>query len=191
MSASAYNPAMSTRHNGLQHEAYYDRLDWLKVTSRIVIDETTGCWNYQRKSSRAGYGCLSTSNFGSIREQYVHRIMYRFLKGDIPDGMHIDHLCRNRICANPMHLEVVTCAVNVLRGEGPCAMNARKTHCSKGHPLDGHNLILKKRAGGKPYRMCRKCIYARNKAYYLAKDVAARKRARYRKRKEQLAGPNA
>jgi hypothetical protein len=170
--------------------ADYDLWDWIKVTSMLCIDEATGCWNYTRRLNKGGYGYATTSKFGSIQDKYIHRIMYRFLIGPIPDGFHIDHLCRNRACGNPLHMEPVTAAVNVMRGLGPCAQNASKTHCSKGHQLEGHNLIWKKRPGRKLYRTCRMCIYARNKVAYLTKDGRAKQNARYHKRKAKLAQSN-
>jgi hypothetical protein len=72
--------------------------------------------------------------------------------GPIPEGLVIDHLCRNRGCINPTHMEPVTNAENVLRGEGPTAVNARKTHCKRGHPFDDVNTYVY--AKGRACRMC-------------------------------------
>lgn len=189
MSISAYNPAMSQPNYGQSHADYYDRRDWCKIVSRLIIDDTTGCWNYTRHLNKGGYGAITTSKFGSIHEKYIHRAMYRFLIGPIPKGLHIDHLCRNRGCGNPMHMEAVTAAVNVLRGVGPCSINAGKTHCSNGHPYDGHNLIIKKRRTGLVYRACRICIYAMNKANY--ENNGGKEKARIRaKRNYDLAKLN-
>lgn len=68
--------------------------------------------------------------------------------------MTIDHLCRNRACFNPDHLEQVTNQTNILRGEGATATNARKTHCIRGHELVGTNLIAS-RTNGRSCRICR------------------------------------
>ncbi len=70
----------------------------------------------------------------------AHRWIYQYMVGEIPEGWTIDHLCRNTSCVNPDHLEAVTHKENVLRGFGPTALNARKTHCKNGHLLDGDNL---------------------------------------------------
>lgn len=100
---------------------------WDKVR---VLDD--GCWEWQVGKSE-GYGrfCISHGN-----DAYVHRLTYEQLIGSIPDGLTVDHLCRNRACVKPAHLELVSNGVNVLRGVGPPACNARKTHCPRGHPYD-------------------------------------------------------
>ncbi len=75
------------------------------------------------------------------------------LVGPIPDGLYVDHLCRTPACINPAHMELVTNGENVLRGVCPAALNARKTHCKRGHPLDGANLRILVSGG----RNCREC----------------------------------
>jgi hypothetical protein len=75
----------------------------------------------------------------------------------IPPDFDIDHLCRNRRCVNPEHLEAVTHRENMVRGDTFAARNAAKTHCSKGHPLSGENLVNQKRGD----RVCRICANAR------------------------------
>ena len=96
---------------------------WAKV-DRGGPDE---CWLWTAHIDRDGYG-----RFERIG---AHRWAYEFAIGPIPDGMQIDHLCRVRRCVNPAHLETVTLAENVLRGQGVTAQQARQTHCKRGHPL--------------------------------------------------------
>ena len=86
----------------------------------------------------------------------AHRVSYEALVGPIPKDLCIDHLCRVRNCVNPAHLEPVTVRENILRGNGPTAVNARKAFCKRGHPLFGENLYRKVRNGW-PARECRAC----------------------------------
>jgi len=100
----------------------------------------------------------------------AHRFAYELLVGPIPDGLHTDHLCRNHSCVRPDHLEPVTCAVNVQRGIGPAALNAKKAHCMHGHPFDGPNTMIAK--NGK--RQCRTCHNLRGQRAKRAAREAAR-----------------
>jgi hypothetical protein len=118
------------------------------------------CWEWQRGRIPDGYGVA----FDRATRRHIgaHRVYYEELVGPIPDGMTIDHLCRNPACVNPGHLEPVTMRENNLRGESPWAQNARKTHCPAGHPYDEANT----RIGTKGDRKCRAC----------EREYAARKR---------------
>ena len=90
----------------------------------------------------------------------AHRIVYEALVGPIPEGMVLDHLCRNRPCASPAHLEPVDSRTNTLRGEGPTAKHAIKTHCPRGREHTPENTYSYKRGG----RQCRTCVIARSAA---------------------------
>lgn len=122
---------------------------WSKVQRRGLCWEWTGWRN-------AGYGMFSLAlgSGGDRRLVRAHRWAYEHLVGSIPDGLTIDHLCRNRACVRPGHLQPVTQALNCLRGQSIPSRNARKTHCKRGHPLSGSNLRLLD--AGKQ-RRCRAC----------------------------------
>ena len=115
-----------------------------------------GCWEWPFGTDGAGYGRVRQGG----RYTPAHRIAYEVFVGPVPDGLEIDHLCRVRGCFRWDHLEAVPHRVNVLRGEGPAAVNARKAECPRGHPLAGENLIV--RADGR--RNCRTCRRVANRA---------------------------
>lgn len=124
--------------------------------------QPNGCWQWTGNTGR-GYGRISANG----RPQQAHRVGYELLVGPIPEGLTLDHLCRNRGCVNPAHVEPVTHRENVLRGEGVAANRARQTHCKRGHPFNDENTCL---CAGKRY--CRPCQRLRRAAYRLA-DLAA------------------
>lgn len=128
------------------------------------VDKSKSCWEWHSDGSK-GYGRFAL--YG--RMEQAHRVAWELVKGPIPSGMQIDHICRNRLCVNPDHLEPVTAKVNYLRGVGVGAINARKTTCHRGHPLAGDNICQTEL----PRRKCREC---RN----------LRARAKYRRFREQL-----
>lgn len=119
----------------------------------------SGCLVWTGTCKRNGYAYVSVDG----KEILLHRFLYESLVGPIAPGMQIDHLCRVRSCGNVAHLEVVTQRENVLRGEGRTAMNARKTHCTKGHPLVPENLA---KHGDRKTRDCRICAKVNNRESY-------------------------
>lgn len=134
----------------------------------MFVDKSNGpnaCWPWRRPLKPNGYGQfkLEGLNWGS------HRLAWVLTNGEVPDGLVIDHLCRNRGCCNPAHMEPVTNAENVLRGIGVTAQNAAMTHCAQGHPLTGDNM---RRVGAKKQRSCVTCVRARARAAKAARKVA-------------------
>lgn len=128
----------------------------LLAHAQLVRVSPAGCWEWIAGKS-LGYGVVRWRG----KKSYAHRVFYEALVGQIPDGKTIDHLCRNRACVNPEHMEPVSRGENVLRGEGRTAANARKTHCPMGHLLAGDNL----KRGEAGTRKCRICHNARQREY--------------------------
>jgi hypothetical protein len=92
-------------------------------------------------------------------ECYAHRVLYRLVNGPIPIGAEIDHLCRNRSCVNPDHLEAVSHRENLMRSPiAPAAINARKTHCKYGHEFTQTNTYVS--SGRRRCRLCQ-AVYGR------------------------------
>lgn len=120
-----------------------------------VTPSEGGCWVWAGRMATTGYGVFRIPGSISI---LAHRWSYEFLRADIPEGLVIDHLCRNRACVNPWHLEPVTLLVNWERGETPSLANARKTHCIHGHAFTPENTRLRTEGG----RHCRTCIQERS-----------------------------
>lgn len=104
---------------------------------RVTIDPLTGCWNCNLTINRSGYYQMQIKQVkGKKVRKQMHIVSYELFVGPVPDGLEVDHKCRNRKCANPDHLEPVTNLENQLRSPITFAgINSRKTHCEKGHPL--------------------------------------------------------
>lgn len=114
-----------------------------RFDAKWVIWPPTGCWVWLASRTTAGYGniLIGSSKDGSRSMEYAHRLSYEFHIGPILPGFQIDHLCRVRCCINPAHLELVTHAENVKRGDAGKATGAKqrqKTHCPRGHPYNLH-----------------------------------------------------
>jgi len=114
--------------------------------SKAIVRGQDDCWPWVAAVTHTGYGRINIG--GTIKR--AHRIAYELVKGPIPEGLELDHLCRNRACINPDHLEPVTHAVNMRRGY---SANAAKTHCPQGHEYSDANTYTY--SDGR--RMCRHC----------------------------------
>lgn len=144
---------------------HHARLQEQNIERYVTEDRgyETPCWIWQGFTSESGYGQVG-------RNQRAHRVMYEALRGPIPAGLELDHLCRVPPCVNPAHLEPVTRAENNRRSGSASALNADKTHCRNGHPLAGDNLYVHP-ASGK--RRCKQCHRARMQHYRDAKAATA------------------
>jgi hypothetical protein len=149
---------------------YQDSDPLMRGPHRIVerflakVDGTLfGCWYWTGKIDRNGY-----SGFWDGKAVVGHKWAWEHVNGPTPAGLELDHLCRNRACVNPLHLEPVTRSVNILRGDSHIAAQMQQTHCIHGHAFTPENTIRRANGG----RKCRTCASATSARY------AARKRAR-------------
>lgn len=108
-----------------------------RALNKLIITGQ-GCWLTSYSFKSTGYVRIEVSH----RKVYLHRFMYEAMVGPIPDGLFIDHLCRNPKCCNPDHLEPVTPGENVRRGMAPNILISRSGFCSKGHAMTGENLRI-------------------------------------------------
>lgn len=134
------------------------------------LEEIDGCLIFTGKLSH-GYGRLRVGGVTYL----AHRLAYEVFVGPIPDGLTLDHLCRNRACVNPAHLEPVTLAENKRRGMSDPARNARKTHCDKGHEFTAENTYVTSEG----YRTCRACrrAFARRRYEAASETILAQQKA--------------
>jgi hypothetical protein len=115
------------------------------VLNRLVKTEA-GCWLWPGELNEKGYGKVDFEG----RKWRVHRLVYTHLRGPIPAGLELDHLCRVNRCANPDHLEALTRQEHAKRH--PRSLR-RRSHCRRGHPLVGDNLYVRPTGS----RVCRTC----------------------------------
>lgn len=133
-----------------------------RFLEKVVVDEKTGCHVWTGAVMTKGYGSFFVRREGPRRiNALAHRWAYENIGGNaLSRELVIDHLCRNRLCVNVAHLELVTTRTNNLRGIGWSAKNAVKTHCPIGHELAGENLVARK--DGK--RNCKACFKVQRRA---------------------------
>lgn len=123
------------------------------ILQRCAINKKK-CWVWTGAVSSGGYGNTSITTNNVKRWVVVHRAVYTVRVGPVDPNLELDHLCRDRACCNPEHLEVVTSAVNTQRGNSPPAKNKAKDHCKHGHPFDKENTWVSPKSGR---RRCKAC----------------------------------
>lgn len=122
-----------------------------KMLDRIMPEPNSGCWLWVGGCDRLGYGKF----YSEKSMKCAHRVVYEYVRGPIPSGLELDHLCRVTCCVNPDHLEPVTHQENMKRG---FFSETLKTHCPHGHPYNTDNTHI----NPKGHRVCRTCL--RNRA---------------------------
>lgn len=150
----------------------------MRFLSKVRVEK--GCWVWTGRLMHKGYGQFSPTSKKNVR---AHKFSYETFISKVPHGLCLDHLCRNRSCVNPEHLEPVTNRENLRRSNiAPAEINSRKTHCPKGHAYLGDNLRVRPNGS----RDCRACELEESRRYNdKNRDIKnARRRARRANGKE-------
>lgn len=129
-----------------------------RILARVKVSDG-GCWECGYAKDTSGYPQVSVAS----KMLLTHRVVFEAVKGPIAPSLQIDHLCRNRICCNPDHLEAVTSRENTMRGDTIPARNAAATACPHGHPRTPENTFPSDSKPGRQKR-CRTCHNIRNRA---------------------------
>ena len=134
-----------------------------RFRSKIRVEGS--CWIWIAGKDKWGYGKFT---IGKVTVR-AHCYAYEKLIGPIPEGLTLDHTCKNESCVNPAHLDPVTLRINLLRGNTFQARNATKTHCLRGHAFTEENIYWKREPNGSRSRGCRECyrIRKRNRRKHL------------------------
>lgn len=127
-----------------------------RFREKISVQQDSGCWIWTAGVHGKGYGGYAITH---DCKEYAHRFAYKFFFGPIPKHLQCNHLCRNKRCVNPAHLEITTPQMNTMHGMYFPIRDGR--HCQKGHPLFGRNLYMEGTT-----RRCRICGNARQRCYH-------------------------
>jgi hypothetical protein len=140
------------RHGDPNANVRNDRDPADRFWERVEVGHPAGCWWWRGKINNNGYGVFTIGRrtLNERRTAIAHRFAYESLVALIPDGMQLDHLCRNRICVNPDHLQPVTPLENTLR-----ASAARKRYCKRGHAFTPKNTYIQPSTGRRTCRTCK------------------------------------
>lgn len=136
-------------HHRRREDRYGDALYEPTILDRFFakVDAEGDCWEWTANKDKDGYGKFRDGD----KHYRAHRFVYEQMVGPIPDGLVIDHLCKNTSCVNPDHIEPVTWAENLHRGASIQAKHARRRTCPRGHEYDATQ-------GNGKYRKCRTCV---------------------------------
>lgn len=132
-----------------------------RIMAKVSPEPNTGCFLWMGALDQHGYGQIHKD--GHTRSAY--RVLYELVKGPIPQGLELDHVCRERLCVNPQHLEPVTRKENLTRSPLSWQIHRNKTHCPAGHSYSARNTFRVKRHGQIIGRRCRICMSAAGKRW--------------------------
>jgi hypothetical protein len=160
--AKMFNCHMTTiirilKINNIQIRGIQSKIPIENFKKHIQITKE-GCWEWTAKIHKnTGYGYFTVKG----KTHLSHRFSYKYFKGEIPLNLCIDHICENRKCVNPEHLQAITLKQNILKGKSVCAQKAKQIYCHKNHPLSGENLYITP----DNRRQCKTCNKIRQKKY--------------------------
>lgn len=163
---------------------YINESDYDAIKKRLMNlsypEPNTGCFIWIGATYNNGYGFININK----RSVSAHRLSYFVHKGIIPENFIVDHLCNNKYCINPHHLEAKSQKDNLLRSNSASTLNILKTHCDKGHEFSNENTRLNKQGS----RECIACLNERKKKYYLVhtKEILEKKKQYYLNNREKI-----
>ncbi len=155
-----YHGSTDRLQSGLKAKPLRDRID-------AQTDRTGDCWIWIGAMHTSGYGKVGAGGDGGAT-LLAHRASYELSVGPIPEGHQIDHLCRNRACVKPQHLEPVPALINMRRMNAACGIGSAKIECPKGHPYSEENTSHR---NGR--RHCKTCARDRARRNYQPRKVSA------------------